>query len=134
MRFVSQQPESPSTTIKIPMRKSVIIAISIVVIAVVIGASIIFFALNRPLPEIIAQNGRQNGYKFYVDVTVKNNGASGWVKVYGQIDTAGQFEKQETRMYLGNSESKSYTFTFDITFPEGVSGQDITSTAWATPD
>jgi hypothetical protein len=131
---VSQQPESPSTTIKLPMRKSTIIAISIVVIAVVIAASILLFVMNRPNPEIISQNSRQSGYQFYVDVTVRNNGASGWVKVFAQIDTSGQFEKKDTRIYLGNGESKSTTFQFTLTFPQGSSGMDVKNTVWAVAD
>lgn len=131
---MSRKPESFYPKIKISMRKSTIIAVSIFIIAVIIGASILLLVINRPNPEITSHNGWKNGNTYYVEVTVKNNGASGWVKVYAQIDSAGQFEKQEARVYLENGESKPKTFLFNIDFPEGAIGQDLTYTTWAVAD
>ena len=131
---MSQQPKSPSAKIKISMKKSTIIAISTVIVTVIVGASILLFLINRPNPEIISHNGWQIGSTYHVEVTVKNNGASGWVKVYAQIDTTGQFDKQETRVFLENGEIKPKTFLFNINSSEGAIGQDLLYTTWAVAD
>ena len=120
---------------KKPIGKSVIIGVSaIVIIALAIIAFVLIPILNRPNPEIIAQTQRQEGYQFYVDVGVRNNGAGGWVKVYAQIESDIQFDVKETRLYLGNAEVKSLTFTFTLKFEQGSGGAMIASKVWATPD
>ena len=55
-------------------------------------------------------------YVFVVDVTVRNNGADGWIKVYAEISGAGRYEKQDQRIYLANGKSKRLRFVFDISF------------------
>ena len=116
------------------MKKSTIIVISTVIIAVIVGASILLLVINRPNPEIISHDGWQIGNTYYVEVTVKNKGASGWVKVYAQIDAAGQIEKQETRVSLEKGEIMPKTFLFNINFPGDAIGQDLLYTTWAVAD
>ena len=125
-------PPPPSTTIKIPMRKSVLIAvIVIVIVALAVVVFVLLPILNSPNPEIISFNGHQDSYTYYVDVNVKNNGASGWVTIYAEIDTADQYQKQEAKLYLGNGEIQSKTFSFTLQFDAGQVGKQIHYEAWA---
>jgi flagellar basal body-associated protein FliL len=121
--------------------KTIYIAIGIIVgIALFTGALLVYMNVQRatslPKPEIIMLNGytgSQNlNYVFYVDVTVKNNGEEGYIKVYAEINGAGKYEKQEQLLYLGKGQSQNLKFTFDISFWNALFSQ-ITYNAWATP-
>ena len=111
-----------------------------IVIGIVVIASLIFAynILNRPKPEITLVNGYESfqglNYVYKVDVTVKNNGADGWIKVYAEISGAGRYEKQEKRTYLANGESKSLQFVFDISLWGAITSPSITYRAWAVVD
>jgi len=123
-------------SIKPPMKWIVVgIVIGIVVIASLIFA---YNILNRPKPEITLVNGYESfqglNYVCKVDVTVKNNGADGWIKVYAEISGAGRYEKQEERIYLANGGSRSLQFVFDISLWGAISSPSITYRAWAVVD
>ena len=137
---MSNQPPqpTPSTTIRIPMRKSVIIGVSIIVIiAIALVVFVLLPKVNSPNPEIVMVNGHEGfqglNYVYYVDATVKNNGVSGWVTLYAEINGAGRYEKQDRQVYLGNGESKSETFSFDISLWGSLTNPSISYKAWATP-
>ena len=125
---------------KSPMKWIVVgTVIGIVVIGIVVASLISAYnILNRPKPEITLVNGYESfqglNYVYKVDVTVKNNGADGWIKVYAEISGTGRYEKQEERTYLTNGESKSLQFVFDISFWEAISSPSITYHAWAVVD
>lgn len=71
----------------------------------------------------------------YVDVTVRNNGGEGWIKVFADVSGAGKYEKQDDRVYLGSGEAKDLTFVFDISFLGTLfSLGDLTYRAWAVAD
>jgi len=130
------RPESSSTTITIPVKKTTLIRISAIVIAIVLVASVLFLFFNRPypLPQIVYQKERQEEYQFFIDVGVRNSGADGWVRVYAQLESPVQFELNDTRLYLENAEAKSLTFTFLLESGQGSVEQMIKTTVWAQPD
>lgn len=116
-----------------------------VVIGIVVLASFILLLnplsriLNPPKPEIVSKYGHDGfqglNYVLYVDVTVRNNGGEGWIKVFADISGAGKYEKQEQRVYLKSGETKDLTFVFDISFLGTLfSLGDITYRAWAVAD
>lgn len=71
----------------------------------------------------------------FVEVTVRNNGGDGWIKVFADISGAGKYEKQEQRIYLRNGETRDLVFIFDISFLRTLfSLGDITYRAWAVAD
>lgn len=110
-----------------------------IIIAGIIVASFILFSniLNRPKPEIVSTYGHEGfqelDYVCFVEVTVKNNGGDGWIKVFAEISGAGKYEKQDQRIYLASGESQDLIFTFDISF-WGVLFSSITYRAWAVVD
>lgn len=116
-----------------------------VVIGIVIVASFILLLnplsriLNPPRPEIVSKYGHDGfqglNYVLYVEVTVRNNGGEGWIKVFADISGAGKYEKQEQRVYLRTVETKDLNFVFDISFLGTLfSLGDITYRAWAVAD
>ena len=114
-----------------------------IVIGVIITASLILLystlshIVNRPKPEIISTyeyDGFQGfNYVCYVEVTVKNNGGDGWIKVFAEISGAGKYEKQNQRIHLASGESQHLTFTFDISL-WGALFNSLTYRAWAVAD
>ncbi len=135
-------PPPPPSTTNSKTVLSIIVA-SLIVVAVVAG--VYFFALpalhipglNNPNPEITMVTGHEGlqglNYVYYVDATVKNNGVSGWIALYAEINGAGRYERQDTRIYLGDGESQLHTFTFDISVLGTLSQPSISYKAWATP-
>jgi len=120
-----------------------------IVIGIVIGIVIVasFFLLlnplssilNPPRPEIVSKYGHDGfqglNYVLFVEVTVRNNGGDGWIKVFADISGAGKYEKQEQRIYLRNGETRDLDFIFDISFLGTLfSLGDITYRAWAVAD
>ena len=115
------------------------LVVGIVIGIVVIASSIFAYSiLNRPKPEITLVNGYESlqglNYVYKVDVTVKNNGADGWVKVYAEISGAGRYEKQNQRIHLANGESESLQFVFDISLWGALTSPSISYEAWAVAD
>lgn len=93
---------------------------------------------NAPKPKITAANGYESfqdlNRLYKVDVTVKNNGADGWNKVYVRIIVAGKYERQDQRIYLANGENKSLQFVFDISFWGATTSPFVSYRAWAEAD
>lgn len=104
------------------------------------GSSNIFTRfINPPRPEIISKYGHDGfhglNYVFFVDVTVRNNGGEGWIKVFADMEGAGRYEKKDVRIWLGSSETKKLTFTFDVSFLGTLfSLGNLKYRAWATSD
>lgn len=111
-----------------------------VLIGILILASLILLydpislTWKPPDPEVTTVQGhcsqQETETVFIVDVTVKNNGGEGWVKVY--VVTSG-FErvlerKTWHRIYFARGENKTLSFTFE----EG--GPSVTYRAWAEVD
>jgi hypothetical protein len=74
---------------------------------------------NRPNPKVTLATGYMSfqGVEsciYTVDVTVKNNGAEGWVTVRCEISSPGMYEMQTKRIYLASRESESLHFEFYI--------------------
>ena len=130
------QPESSSTTIRIPVKKATLLRISVIVVAMVIVASALYLYFNRPHPNpiVVSQLERQEDQRFIVEAGVVNKGADGWVKVYAQLESSGRVEIKDTRLYLENGEGASLTFTFSLQSEQGSSGQIINATIWAQSD
>jgi hypothetical protein len=113
---------------------------ALIVIAIVVSIGVVSFSLvpivNSPKPEITMVDGHDGfqglNYVYYVDTTIKNNGVNGWVTVYAEINGGGRYEKQDRQVYLGNGESKSETFAFDISFLGALSDSSIRYKTWAT--
>ncbi len=89
-----------------------------------------------PQPEVTMVSGHEGtqgfNYVYYVTVNVKNNGNAGYITVYAEINGAGRYEKQDQRIYVGTEDSKSLTFTFDISVWGSLTNPSITYKAWAT--
>jgi uncharacterized protein (TIGR02588 family) len=119
---MSQQTSTlpPSPQEKKPFGKSVIIGVLVVVIIALVVFAFVFLIpiINRPRPEITLVSGygvfQGSINQYIINVTVKNNGADGWVRVYAEIYGAGMYEKQDQRIYLASGESKSLQLVFDI--------------------
>src|SRR3989304_7006656 len=101
--------------------KILIVAIvAISMFGVVIGAYVMLKLPPTPTPSPTPSSPPSpfityTGYKsfngrelFKVNVTVKNDGGDGWVKVYAEISIAGQNKEQEPqRGFLANGETQS---------------------------
>lgn len=89
-----------------------------------------------PQPEVILVSGHIGAqglnYVYYVDANVRNNGNAGYVTVYAEINGAGRTEQQDQRVYVGTEDSRSLTFTFDISLWGSPTDASITYKAWAT--
>jgi len=140
--------------------KILIVAIvAISMFGVVIGAYVMLKLPPTPTPSPTPSSPPSpfityTGYKsfngrelFKVNVTVKNDGGDGWVKVYAEISIAGQNKEQEPqRVFLANGETQSLQFVFEIdpysisptlplgVYPTGIPTPEITYRAWATID
>ncbi|MCW4010329.1 MAG: hypothetical protein NWF05_06880 [Candidatus Bathyarchaeota archaeon] len=126
-----------SATIKIPLRKSTLIGVSVIsIILFALVMFVLFSSVSSPNPEVVMVDGYEGlqglNYVYYVDARVQNHGASGWVTLYAEINGAGRYEKQNMRIYLGNGEIKTATFTFDITVLGTLSNPSIKYKAWVT--
>jgi hypothetical protein len=124
-----------------PQKKSIGVIIAVVIVAVIAIAVIAFVALPKlgvtaPNPEVTMTQGRDGfsgfNYVYYVDATVRNNGASGSVTVYAEINGAGRNEQQQTNVYLEKGESKTVTLTFDVSVLGSLSNPSINYRAWAS--
>ncbi|MDI6691381.1 MAG: hypothetical protein QME50_05885 [Candidatus Bathyarchaeota archaeon] len=124
---------------KIPIKW---VAVGVVIGMVIIASLILLYSpllriINPPKPEITSTYGHDGfqglNYVCYVEVTVRNNGGDGWIKVFAEISGAGKYEKQEQRVYQKNGESKDLTFVFDISF-WGALFSSMTYRAWAVAD
>ena len=111
---------------------------AIVIIALAIFAFVLLPKIYSPNPQVVMMNGHEGfsglNYVYNVDTTVKNNGASGWVTVYAEINGAGRYEQQNTKIYLANGESKSATLTFDISVWGSLTNPTISYKVWAVPN
>lgn len=135
---MSQQTSIPQPPKK-QLSKGLIIGIVIIAIVLISIFAFIFFTfINRPKPEIIFLNGYETfqglNYVYEVDVSVRNNGPDGWVRVYAQINGAEKYDYQDKRIYLANGEINSSQFVFDISLWGALSNPSITYTAWAKAD
>ncbi len=72
---------------KIPVKW---IAVGVVIGIVIIASLVLLY--SRPKPEIISVYGHEGlyglNYVYYVEVTVRNNGGDGWIKVFAEISGA----------------------------------------------
>ena len=92
-----------------------------------------------PQPEVLIVSGHVGAQGlnavYYVDVNVRNNGNAGYAIVYAEITgDAGKYEKQEQRVYIGTEDSRSLTFTFDISAWGSLNDLSIDYNAWATAE
>ena len=117
------------------------IVIGVVIGIVVVASSILLFnslsnIINTPNPEITSSNkyGGFQGFYYvcYVNVTVRNNGGDGWIKVFAEIHGGIMIADKDERVHLARGESRQLTFAFDITF--WVPFSSITHRAWAVTD
>ena len=112
------------------------IGVGAFIVIIVIGY-LVFPILFGPKPEIVTLDGHGGlsglNYMFNVDVTVKNNGREGWVRIYVELENAGRYEKQDRRLYLDANERKSTTFEFDTTL-WGSLTSETSYRAWVTLD
>jgi hypothetical protein len=112
------------------------LAIAVILTLIIVVGIVWLFnnIVNKPRPEIISTYGCDGfqglNYVIFVDVTVKNNGASGPVVVYAEISGAGKYEKQEQTIYLSSGEQRTVRFTFDVSF-WGVLFSQVNYRAWA---
>jgi hypothetical protein len=135
---MTQQSSIPQPQKK-PLSKSMIVGIIIVAIVLISVFAFVFSTfINIPKPEVTLVNGYESfqgfNYVYKVDVSVRNNGASGWVKVYAEISGAGRYEKQYKRIYLASGESDARQFVFDISLWGALTNPTITYRAWANAD
>ena len=126
---------------KYPMKWIAVgVIIGIVIIAsIFLAFSLLYPLVNRPRPEIVSKYGHDGfqglDYVLFVEVTVRNSGGDGWIKVFSDVSGAGKYEKQEQRVYLRNGETKDLDFVFDISFLGTLfSLGDLTYRAWAVAD
>lgn len=95
---------------------------------------------NQPKPRITLGNGYEISFAhdlnrmYVVNATVKNSGADGWVKVSARIYVAGRYMRQDQRIYLASSESKSLQFVFDISFWGAKTSPSVSYRVWAVAD
>jgi hypothetical protein len=131
---ISQQTTTPLPQTRKPKRslwKWIAIAVAAIVII-----SVAVFLLSLPRPEIVLTDGHDGlqglNYVGYVDVTVKNNGGSGWVTVHAELSGGGRFERQEQRVYVQAGKTENVQFVFDITIWNSLFSS-MQYKAWATP-
>jgi len=93
--------------------------------------------LNPTKPEITMVSGEEGfeglNYVFRVNVNVRNNGGAGEIEVFAQINGAGRYEEKSQIITLGEGESRSLQFVFDISFLGSLGNPSITYKAWANP-
>ena len=132
-------PPPPPAPVKKQKNSNGLIAVALVAVVVMVVV-VAFVALpllgvTAPKPEITMTQGREGlsglNYVYYVDATVVNHGADGQVTVYAEISGAGRNEQQSASVYLSKGESKTVTFTFDISILGSLSNPSINYHAWA---
>lgn len=93
--------------------------------------------LNPTDPEITMLTGQEGfeglNYVFKVDLNVKNNGGSGEVEVFAEIDGSGRIEEKSQTIHLEEGETKSLHFVFDITILGSLGDMSMNYKAWAYP-
>jgi hypothetical protein len=91
--------------------------------------------VDPPRPQVISVSGHDSysnfDYTYKVAVTVKNNGGTGNVEVFAEINGAGKYEQQSKTVYLQKGESKSMEFTFDLSVWGALGQPSINYRAWA---
>ena len=135
-------PPPPPPSSKRPKNKLVIAGI-VAVIVVSLAMLVFLFMFQSgmvgnpfgPQAQVTAVSGHE-GYQgmdtYYVDVTVVNNGNAGYLTVYAEISGGGKTEQQDQRVYVGTEDSRSLTFTFDLSTWGSTPTSSITYNAWAT--
>lgn len=85
---------------------------------------------NPPRPEVTMVQGYWSDLIFVVDITVRNNGGDGRVKVYAKISGSGipMSGRSIRSIYFSRGESKTLKFTFEEFDPP------VTYQAWAVAD
>jgi len=112
--------------------------VSIIIVLVAVVAFVFLTFVNKPKPQITLINAYEGfqglNYVYYVDVSVKNNGVDGWVRVYAEINGAGRVEQQDKRVYVAGGQSNSLQFVFDVSLWGVLSNPTISYRAWANAD
>jgi hypothetical protein len=129
-------PQPPPPPPKKRFSKSLLVGMVLIIIVLVAVVAFVFSAfVNTPKPQITLVNGYEGlqglNYVYYVDVSVKNNGADGWIRVYVEINGAGRFEQQDKRVYVASGQSNSLQFVFDISLWGVLTNPTISYRAWA---
>ena len=119
--------------------KGVLVGTVLIIIVLVSVVAFVFLTfVNKPKPQITLVDGYEGfqgfNYVYYVDVSVKNNGVDGWIRVYAEINGAGRVEQQDKRVYVASGQSNSLQFVFDISLWGALSNPTISSRAWANAD
>jgi hypothetical protein len=109
-----------------------------IIVLIAILAFVFLTFINKPKPQITLVNGHEGfqglNYVYYVDVSVRNNGVDGWIKVYAEINGAGRYETQDKRVYVASGQTNSMQFVFDISLWGVLSNPTISYRAWANAD
>ena len=113
----------------------VIIAIVFVIVSNLPGFSGNLFNPTNPDVTMISGNEGFEGlnYVYKVHVNVRNNGGSGRVEVFAQINGAGRYEEKSQIINLDEGESRSLQFVFDISVLGTLGNPSISYKAWANP-
>ena len=132
------QPPSPQPPKKQFSKGLLVGTVSIIIILVSVVAFVFLTFINKPKPQITLVNGHEGfqglNYVYYVDVSVRNNGVDGWIKVYAEINGAGRYETQDKRVYVASGQTNSLQFVFDINLWGALGNPSVSYRAWANPD
>lgn len=132
------QPPPPQQPKKQSSKTLLVGTVSIIIILVSVAAFVFLTFINKPKPQITLVNGHEGfqglNYVYYVDVSVKNNGVDGWIKVYAEIKGAGRYETQDKRVYVASGQTYSLQFVIDISLWGALSNPTISYRAWANAD
>lgn len=129
----------PSQPPKKQFSKGLLVGTLLIIIVLIAVVAFVFLTfVNKPKPQIMVVNGYEGfqglNYVYYVDVSVRNNGVDGWVRVYAEINGAGRFEQQDKRIYVASGQSNSLQFVFDISLWGALSNPAISYRTWANAD
>lgn len=132
------QPPSPQPPKK-PFSKGLLVGTVLIIVVLAAVAAFVFFKfINIPKPQITLVNGHDGfqgfNYVYYVDVSVKNNGVDGWIKVIAEIHGAGRYETQDKRVYVASGQTNSLQFVFDINLWGALGNPSVSYRAWANAD
>ncbi|HUW47303.1 MAG TPA: hypothetical protein VMW36_00985 [Patescibacteria group bacterium] len=109
-----------------------------IIVLIAILAFVFLPFINKPKPQVTLVNGHEGfqglNYVYYVDVSVRNSGVDGWIKVYAEINGAGRYETQDKRVYVASGQTNSLQFVFDITLWGALSNPTVSYRAWANAD
>ena len=100
MMYPPPPPKRNGKMIAVVILSVIVVVASIAVIATVVLPTL---GITAPNPKITMKNGHDGlsglNYVYYIDATIKNEGADGMVTVYGEINGGGRYEQKENSVY-----------------------------------